>query len=74
MAISRGSSLRRILAANLRKERMLRAWSQEEAAERAGISQTYISQMESAQRAVSLDVLEKVAQAFELDADQLLRK
>ncbi len=74
MPTPRRPVLRQTLAANVRKERARRNWSQEELASRSGLSQTYMSQMESAQRAVSVDVIERIAKAFNLDADQLFRR
>jgi transcriptional regulator with XRE-family HTH domain len=74
MSTPRRPKLRQILATNVRRERTGRDWSQEELADRAGISQTYTSQLESAQRAVSIDTIEKIARAFNLEPDQLLRR
>lgn len=74
MATPRRPTARHILATNIRRERAARNWSQEEFASRAGISQTYTSQMESGQRAVSIDTLDKVAIAFSLELDQLLKR
>lgn len=71
---TRRPKLRQILASNIRKERMHRRWTQEELAERSGMSQTYMSQLESAQRAVSVDAIEKLAMALGLEADLLLRR
>lgn len=72
MALRRISA-RQKLAVNVRKERSTRQWSQEELAAQAGISQTYTSQIESGQRAVSIDVLDELARAFGLEASELLR-
>lgn len=65
---------RQVLAANVRQERARVQWSQEELGSRARISQTYVSQVESGQRAVSIDVLDQLADAFSLDPSQLLRR
>lgn len=72
MPTSRRRSTRLILAKNLRVERTNRGWSQEELADRAGISQTYTSQVESGQRSVSIDILEGLARALGLQAHELL--
>jgi len=72
MATIRRPKLRQLLASNIRKERNSREWTQEKLAERANLSQTYVSQMESAQRAVSIDAIEKVAGAFGIKANHLL--
>lgn len=65
--------LRNIVAANIRRERLALKQVQEEIAHRSGLSQTYISQVESAQRAVSIDAIERIAAALNLPADRLLR-
>lgn len=65
---------RQVLAANVRRERTRAQWSQEELGSRARISQTYVSQLESAGRAVSIDVLDQLAEAFGTDAAYLLKR
>jgi transcriptional regulator with XRE-family HTH domain len=66
--------LRQILASRVRSERLSREWSQEELAGQAGLSQVYISQLESAKRAVSIDCIEQLAGAFGIEAASLLRQ
>jgi transcriptional regulator with XRE-family HTH domain len=73
MAPSRRSTARSILAKNVRLERLQRGWSQEDLASRAGISQTYTSQLESSARAVTVDTLEKLARALGVEVFELLR-
>lgn len=67
-------SLRQVLATRVRAERLARAWSQEELAGRAGLSQVYVSNLESAKRAVSIDCVEQLAGAFGIDPALLLTK
>lgn len=74
MGIPRRPKLRQILGANVRRERTSRAWPQEELAHHAHLSQTYISQLESGQRAVSVDAIERLAAAFGIEPELLLRK
>ena len=74
MGIPRKPKLRQILGANVRRERTTRAWAQEELAHRANLSQTYISQLESGQRAVSVDAIECLAGAFGIEAGLLLSR
>lgn len=74
MGKTRRSSARQLLAANLRQERTRLAWSQEELAAEAGISQTYVSQMESGQRRVSIDILDRLALALGIELAELLRR
>lgn len=67
-------TLREILAINVRNERLRREWTQETLADEADISQRQVSQIESAKPATSVDVIEKIARAFSIDAWQLLKK
>jgi len=60
------------LAQKLRFLRFTRGWSQEVLAELAGLHRTYISQIERGQVNVSIDNLEKLADAFELPVPELL--
>ena len=46
--------------------------SQEALAAQAGLDRSYISELEKAGRNISLDVLEKLAQAFGIDIPELL--
>lgn len=74
MGKARRLSARQLLAANLRKERVRLNLSQEGLAGAAGVSQTYVSQIESSQRAVSIDVIEALAEALEIEIADLLRR
>lgn len=73
MAKPRKLGLRRVLAANVRRERLAREMSQEELASAAGLSQTYVSLVESATPATSIDSIEKLAIALGIEASELLR-
>ncbi len=64
--------IRTTLAQKLRFLRFTRGWSQEVLAELAGLHRTYISQIERGQVNVSIDNLEKLADAFELPVPELL--
>ncbi|WP_370305482.1 helix-turn-helix domain-containing protein [Sinimarinibacterium flocculans] len=66
--------LRETLGSNVRQLRQSRNWSQEELSARADLSQTYVSQLESCQRAVTIDVIDQLARALGVSADQLLKK
>lgn len=72
MSAARKPKAREILARNVRLYRAQRSWSQKELASRAGISQTYVSQIESAMRAVSLDVAERIAWALNISLAELV--
>lgn len=74
MRKTKRGALRQRVAANLRRARQGRGWSQEELAARAQISQTYTSQIESGQRAVSVDTVEKLSDALGLDPSSLFER
>lgn len=72
MSTPKPHNLRRTLARNVRQARKDRDWSQEQLAERAGLSSVYISQIESSLKACSIDVIESLALAFDFPAARLL--
>ena len=61
-----------MLARKLRILRFMRGWSQEQLAGASGLHRTYISSIERAERNVSLDNIEKLADAFGLPVQDLL--
>ncbi|MFN7949672.1 MAG: helix-turn-helix transcriptional regulator [Blastocatellia bacterium] len=64
-------SLREIFARNLRRLRQHRKISQEQMAEMADLHRTYISSVERGERNISIDNIEKLAQALEVDVCDL---
>ena len=62
---------REILAKNLRRLRREKGISQEALADRAGISQTYLSEVESAKRNIAVDNIEALANAFHVTISAL---
>ena len=66
-------SLRETFAANLRRARKAAGLSQEELAHRAQIDRTYVSSLERCQYAVSLDLIEKLAEQMNVEPADLLR-
>lgn len=66
------SSLRDVLAYNLRVSRLARGLSQEQLGFAAQLDRTFISQVERARINISLDNLDKLARALALDAHELL--
>jgi transcriptional regulator with XRE-family HTH domain len=74
MAKPRKQSLRERLAINVRNERLARRWTQEELEHKSGVSQRYISCVESAKSSISIDTLEKLADALGLEGDHLLKR
>lgn len=64
---------RRLLARKLRLLRLINHWSQEQLAQVSGLDRSYVSSIERAERNVSLDNIEKLADAFMVTPDELLR-
>ena len=74
MGAIRKPKLRQIFGANLRRERLRLNLAQDKLAREAGVTQTYISQLESAQFSASLDTIEKIAGVLGVDPSTLLQK
>ena len=66
--------LRQIMAENLRLLRLATHISQEELAELCGLHRTYISDIERCNRNVSIDNIERIANALHITASDLLRE
>jgi transcriptional regulator with XRE-family HTH domain len=66
--------LNEILAINLRKTRQQMKLTQEALAERAGLSARYIGAIERVSVSASINVLEQLADALEVEPGDLLRK
>lgn len=60
-----------IFASNVRARRMALGFSQEKLAELAGLHRTYISSLEREKRNISIDNIQKIAEALRVDAYQL---
>lgn len=67
-----GKKARQILASNLRKIRSQRGLSQEALADLAGLHRTYVSSVERQERNISIDNIEKLAHALEVDLHTLV--
>lgn len=67
-----GKDLRSILAWNVRRHRVVRKMSQEQLAFEAELDRTYISALERRVWNVSLSNIEKIADALQVPAWQLL--
>jgi transcriptional regulator with XRE-family HTH domain len=65
-------STRRILAKKIKLLRFSRGWSQETLADLCGFSRSYIANIESGKHNLSLDNLERLAEAFEVPIAELL--
>jgi transcriptional regulator with XRE-family HTH domain len=67
-------SFRKLLGANLRRERKARGLSQEELADLARLHRTYVGSVERGERNVSIDNIERLARALGIEIAALLRK
>jgi transcriptional regulator with XRE-family HTH domain len=67
-------SLREILARNVRRRRRTLGVSQEELAHRAGVDRSYVSHVERCVYAATVDVIEQLAVAMDIEPAELLRK
>jgi len=67
----RASSLRAIVAKNLRHLRNEKKLSQEALADEAGLHRTYIGSIERGERNISVDNIEKLALALKCSPDHL---
>jgi transcriptional regulator with XRE-family HTH domain len=64
--------IREILAANLKRLRKAKGLSQEELAHQVGIDRTYVSALERRVYAASIDLVERLAKALEVETQALL--
>lgn len=65
--------LREVFAANLRRLRHGKGFSQDELAYEAGVSRSYLSQIEKGEFYTSLKVVGRLADALEIEAAELLK-
>lgn len=65
-------NIKEVFGTNLRKYRTEKGFSQEKFAELCGLHRTYISDIECFQRNVSLENIQKIAEALDIDPSALL--
>lgn len=65
------SSLRRVLASNLRELRAMQGLSQERLADIAGLHRTFVGAVERCERNISLDNIERLARALSVPVARL---
>lgn len=65
-------SLRNRVALNIQDLRRARGLSQEELALRAEVNRGYLGKLENSKYAASLDMIERIARALEVDPSELL--
>jgi transcriptional regulator with XRE-family HTH domain len=69
---SKATSAREVFARNLRKVRRLREISQEALALQAGLSRTYVSEVERGERNVSIDNMGLLAETLQIPLRDLV--
>ena len=62
----------KLLAKNVRLERVMRGWSQETLAELAGLNRSFVGAIERYEHNITLATVEKLAKAFDLTVAELL--
>jgi transcriptional regulator with XRE-family HTH domain len=65
---------RKIFSQRLRQIRQNKGLSQEELADLAGLHRTYVGSVERSERNISIDNMERLAQALEVDITDLLKE
>jgi transcriptional regulator with XRE-family HTH domain len=66
--------LKRAMASNVRRERYARGLTQEDLADRAGLSARYLGSIERGTVSASVTVLGRLAQALRIDPCELIRR
>lgn len=67
-------SARAVLAANMVRLRAERGWSQEELGFACGLHRTFVAHVERQARNISIDNIEKIAKAFDVECAVLLAR
>jgi transcriptional regulator with XRE-family HTH domain len=68
------ADLKETVAINVRRLRHGKGWTQEDLADRVGLSPRYVGQIERAQASMSITVLGRLADAFRIEAAELVRR
>ena len=66
------TDLKDVVARNLLRLRQAKGWTQEELADRVGLSVRYVGQVERGQASMSVTVLGQFADALAIDASELV--
>ena len=67
-------TLREIVAANVRRLRLERGYSQEELAHRVGIDRNYVGMIERRKNSPTIDMIERLARALKVEPLALLQR
>jgi transcriptional regulator with XRE-family HTH domain len=66
------ADLKDIVAINVRRLRHDKGWTQEDLADRVGLSARYVGQIERAQASMTVTVLGRVAEALKVETAELV--
>lgn len=66
--------LRAVIAVNVRAFRAAKSLKQEELAHRADVHPTYLSGIENGRKNLTIDLLERLAAALEVEEEDLVRR
>jgi transcriptional regulator with XRE-family HTH domain len=68
------ADLKETVATNVRRLRHGKGWTQEDLADRVGLSARYVGQIERAQASMTITVLGRIANAVEVEAAKLVTR
>lgn len=68
------ADLKETVATNVRRLRNARGWTQEDLADRVGLSARYVGQIERSQTSMSITVLGRLADALSVEAADLVQR
>lgn len=68
------SNARRLFAKRLKQIRQLKGLSQEGLADLASLHRTYVGSVERGERNISIDNMERLAEALDVDISELLKE
>ncbi|MGO9770722.1 MAG: helix-turn-helix domain-containing protein [Roseiarcus sp.] len=68
------ADLKDTVATNVRRLRHANGWTQEELADRVGLSVRYVGQIERGQASMSITVLGRVANALKVEPTELVKR
>lgn len=68
------ADLKEIVAINVRRLRHGKGWTQEDLADRVGLSARYIGQIERSQASMTVTVLGRISEALKVEAGELVKR
>jgi transcriptional regulator with XRE-family HTH domain len=68
------ADLKDVVAVNVRRLRHDKGWTQEDLADRVGLSARYVGQIERAQASMTVSVLGRIANALRVEPTEMLKR